>query len=137
MTDTRRILHPKGWADPRGYVDGVEAPCGRMIFLAGQIGWNPATAEFESDDFVVQAKQALINIRTLLAEASAEPRHLVRLAWYVVSREEYSAARRDLGTAYREVFGAVYPPMSVVVVAGLIEPRAKVEIEATALVNVT
>jgi len=102
--------------------------------LAGQIGWNPVTAVFDSDDMAVQAGQALRNIVTLLAAAGAEPRHLVRLTWFVTDREAYISARREIGAAYREIVGANYPPMSVVVVSGLIEARAKVEIEATAVV---
>ena len=126
-------LRPEGWAPPRGYADGVVAS-GRLVALAGQIGWDPATHAFASDDFAAQARQALANVARLLAEAGAEPRHLVRLPWYVTSRDEYVAARRALGAAYRETLGDWYPAMSVVVVAGLLEERALVEIEATAVV---
>jgi enamine deaminase RidA (YjgF/YER057c/UK114 family) len=126
------VLHPDDWAPPRGYTDGVVAS-GRLVVLAGQIGWNPATAAFETDDFAAQARQALANVVRLLAEGGAEPRHLVRLTWFVTDRAEYLASRRALGAAYREVVGAHYPPMSVVIVAGLVEERAKVEIEATAV----
>ena len=128
-----RGLHPAGWVPPRGYGHGVVAT-GRLVVLAGQIGWNPATAAFEVDDFAGQARQALRNVVTLLAEAGAAPRHLVRLTWFVTDRAAYVAARHELGLAYREVVGAHYPPMSVVVVAGLLEERALVEIEATAVV---
>lgn len=128
-----RIVAPPGWAPPRGYADGISAT-GRQVVLSGQIGWNPATNTFDSDDFAEQAAQALRNVATLLREAGAEPRHLVRLTWYVTSRGEYMAARRELGRAYRDVLGAYYPAMSVVVVAGLLEERAKVEVEATAVV---
>jgi len=107
---------------------------GRMIVLAGQIGWNPATAAFESDDLIAQVTQALRNIVTLLAEAGAEPRHIVRLTWFVIDRDEYLTARRAIGTAYRTIIGANYPPMTLIVVAGLLEPRARVEIEATAVI---
>jgi enamine deaminase RidA (YjgF/YER057c/UK114 family) len=126
-------LRPNGWAPPRGYTDGIVAS-GRVVVLAGQVGWNPQTAAFETDDFAAQVRQALTNVVTLLGEAGAEPRHLVRLTWYVTDRAEYVAARRAIGAAYREVVGMHYPAMSVVVVAGLVEERAKVEIEATAVV---
>jgi enamine deaminase RidA (YjgF/YER057c/UK114 family) len=128
-----RIIHPDGWAPPRGYSDGMIAD-GRYVALAGQIGWNPVRAEIETDDFVLQTHQALRNIVTLLRAAGAEPAHLVRLTWFVTSRAEYIGARKGIGGAYRETIGAHFPPMSVVVVAGLLEPRAKVEIEATAVV---
>jgi enamine deaminase RidA (YjgF/YER057c/UK114 family) len=126
-------LRPNGWAPPRGYTDGIVAS-GRVVVLAGQVGWNPQTAAFETDDFAALVRQALTNVVTLLGEAGAEPRHLVRLTWYVTDRAEYVAARRAIGAAYREVVGMHYPAMSVVVVAGLVEERAKVEIEATAVV---
>jgi enamine deaminase RidA (YjgF/YER057c/UK114 family) len=128
-----RVLRPSGWAPPRGYADGMVAS-GRYLVLAGQVGWNPATAAFETDDFAGQVKQALRNIVTLLAEAGAAPRHLVRLTWFVTDRAAYVEARQEIGRAYRELIGTHYPPMSVVVVAGLVEERAKVEIEATAVV---
>lgn len=132
-TGDARILAPQGWAPPRGYADGISVT-GRHVVLSGQIGWDPSTSEFASDDFAAQAAQALRNVAALLREAGAEPRHLVRLTWYVTSRAEYVAARRELGRAYRDVLGAHYPAMSVVVVAGLLEERAKVEVEATAVV---
>jgi enamine deaminase RidA (YjgF/YER057c/UK114 family) len=128
-----RVLHPVGWAPPRGYTDGIVAG-GRYVVLAGQIGWNPRTAEFETDDFAAQVRQALLNVNALLAEAAAAPRHLVRLTWFVTDRAEYLDSRREVGRAYREVLGMHYPPMSVVFVSGLVEARAKVEIEATAVV---
>jgi enamine deaminase RidA (YjgF/YER057c/UK114 family) len=127
------ILHPDGWAPPRGYANGVAAE-GRMVFVSGQIGWNPATGAFETDDFAAQAAQALRNVARVLAEAGAAPGDVTRLTWYVTSRDEYVAAAKAIGAAYREIFGRHYPAMSVVVVAGLLEPRAKVEIEATAVI---
>jgi enamine deaminase RidA (YjgF/YER057c/UK114 family) len=127
------ILQPEGWAPAKGYANGVAAE-GRMMFVAGQIGWNPQTCAFESDDFVAQAAQALRNIAAVLAAAGAEPRHVVRMTWYVTSRREYLDAGRELGAAYREVFGRHFPAMSAVIVAGLVEERAKVEIEATAII---
>jgi enamine deaminase RidA (YjgF/YER057c/UK114 family) len=127
------ILHPQGWAPAKGYANGVAAE-GRMVFVAGQIGWNPETGAFETDDFAAQAGQALRNVARVLAEAGAAPEHVTRLTWFVTDRDAYLAAARALGAAYREVFGRRYPAMSVVVVAGLLEPRARVEIEATAVV---
>ena len=128
MTEFR----PDGWPAPRGYENAVAAT-GRIVALAGQIGWNPATCEFESDDFVRQVRQALMNIVTLLASGGLEPRHVVRLTWFITDREAYRGAQKELGAVYREVFDRHYPAMSVVVVAGLVERRAKVEIEATAV----
>lgn len=128
-----RTLRPAGWAEPRGYVDGVEGR-GRLVFVAGQIGWDPATQQLVGDDFLGQARQTLRNVLAVLAEAGAGAEHLVRMTWYVVDRDEYLAAARELGRAYRELLGRHYPPMSLVIVAGLLEPAARVEIEATALV---
>jgi enamine deaminase RidA (YjgF/YER057c/UK114 family) len=129
---SREILQPPGWARPRGYANGVAAT-GRQVFVAGQIGWD-AEQRFASDDFAVQVRQALANVVAVLACAGATPAHLVRMTWYVTSRDEYNAALAEVGAAYRELIGRNFPAMSVVVVAGLLEPRAKVEIEATAVV---
>ncbi len=126
-------LHPEGWVPPHGYIHGLSVS-GRMIVLAGQIGWNPKSVAFETDDFVAQVRQALENIATLLKEAGALPAHLVRLTSYITDRSEYVSAGREIGVAYREVIGTHYPPMSVMVVSGLVEKRAKVEIEATAVI---
>jgi enamine deaminase RidA (YjgF/YER057c/UK114 family) len=126
------FLHPAGWKPPKGYANGVIAE-GRMVFLGGHIGWN-AQQEFETDDFVGQVRQALTTIRTLLAEAGAGPEHLVRLTWYILDKREYLARLPEMGAVYREVLGKNFPAMAMVVVAGLIEDRAKVEIEATAVV---
>ena len=109
-------------------------PGGRHVVLAGQIGWNPLTARVETDVLSEQVRRALQNIVTLLAEAGAEPKHLVRLTWFITNRAEYIAARREIGQVYRDILGRHFPAMSVVVVVGLIEERAKVEIEATAVV---
>jgi enamine deaminase RidA (YjgF/YER057c/UK114 family) len=128
-----RVLQPEGWAQPRGYANGIEAQ-GRIVSVAGQIGWNPVTAEFETDDFVGQVGQALRNVRAVLAEAGAGPEHLVRMTWYITDRAAYVADTRALGRAWRESFGRHYPAMTLVVVAGLLEERARVEIEATAVV---
>ena len=129
---TFRSLDPVGWMPPRGYANGVVAS-GKLVVLAGQIGWNPASGTFETDDFVLQVRQALTNIAVLLGEAGAEASHLVRLTWFITDRDAYLAAQRELGEAYRDVMGRHYPPMSVVMVSALIEPRALVEIEATAV----
>lgn len=102
--------------------------------VAGQIGWNPRTCTFDTDDFTEQTRQALHNIVEVLLANGARPGDLVRLTWYVTSREKYIAARREIGAAYREIIGNHYPPMSVVIVSGLLEERAQVEIEATAVV---
>ena len=128
-----RFLQPEGWARPRGYANGVAAS-GRVVFVAGQIGWNPATGEFETDDFAAQVGQALRNVVAVLREAGAGPEHVARLTWYVTDRNAYLSSAREVGTAYREVFGRHYPAMAVVIVAGLVEERARVEIEATAVV---
>ena len=133
MSGLPEILHPDGWAPARGYANGVAAE-GRLVFVAGQVGWNPETGEFETDDFVAQAAQALRNVARVLAEAGAEPRHVTRLTWFVTDRDEYLARPRQLGAVYREIFGRHYPAMCAVIVAGLVEARAKVEIEATAVV---
>lgn len=127
------ILQPAGWAPAKGFANGVAAE-GRMVFVAGQVGWNPETGAFETDDFAAQARQALRNVARVLAEAGAEPRHVVRMTWYLTDRREYLDAARALGAAYREVFGRHYPAMAAVIVAGLVEERAKVEIEATAVI---
>ena len=131
--DAGQVLQPAGWARPSGYSHGLSVS-GRQVVLAGQVGWNPVTAMIETDDFAAQVRQALSNIVVLLAEAGATPHNLVRLTWFITDRKEYVAALGPLGRAYRETIGAHYPAMSVVVVAGLLDARAKVEIEATAVV---
>ena len=105
-----------------------------MVAVSGQIGWNPKTERFETDEMAAQVRQALDNLVVVLRAAGAEPRHVVRLTWYVTDRDAYVDARREIGEAYRALFADHYPAMSVVVVAGLLDRRAKVEIEATALV---
>lgn len=126
------VLQPAGWARPRGYANGIAAR-GTTIFVAGQIGWN-GHEEFETDDFAGQVRQALSNVVAVLAEAGARPEHLTRLTWYVTDKQEYLAALPELGRAYREVIGPHYPTMTLVQVAALLEDRATVEIEATAVV---
>jgi enamine deaminase RidA (YjgF/YER057c/UK114 family) len=129
---SREVLQPPGWARPRGYANGVAA-AGRLVFVAGQIGWD-AEQRFASDGFAAQVRQALANVVAVLACAGAKPEHLVRMTWYVTSRDEYNAALAEVGAAWRELIGRNFPAMSVVVVAGLLESRAKIEIEATAVV---
>lgn len=129
----RQVISPTGWKAPSGYAHGVSST-GRVITIAGQIGWNPRTGQFESDDFAEQTAQALKNIVEVLQAANARPEHIVRLTWFITSREEYTKARKAIGAAYKEIFGRYYPAMSVVVVSALLETRAKVEIEAMAVV---
>ena len=131
----RQVISPTGWKAPSGYAHGVSS-AGRVIAIAGQIGWNPRTGQFESDDFADQTTQALKNVVEVLQAANARPEHIVRLTWFITSREEYNKARKAIGAAYKEIFGRYYPAMSVVVVSALLETRAQVEIEATAVVPV-
>ncbi len=126
-----RTLQPAGWAMPRGYANGI-AGRGTTIFVAGQIGWN-ARGEFETDGFAGQVRQALGNIVAVLAAAGARPEHLARMTWYVVDKQEYLATLAEVGQAYRDVIGPYYPAMTLVEVSALVEDRARVEIEATAL----
>jgi len=128
----KQILQPAGWAAPKGYANGVAAT-GRQIYVAGQIGWN-AQCQFESDDFVAQVRQTLLNIKAVLAEAGAGPEHITRMTWYVTDKKVYLARGREVGQAYREVLGQHYAiAMSAVQVAALMEDRAQVEIEVTAV----
>jgi enamine deaminase RidA (YjgF/YER057c/UK114 family) len=127
-----KVVQPQGWPRPSGYSNGVIAS-GRVLAVAGQIGWNPATEAFETDEMAAQVRQALDNLVAVLRAAGAHPRDVVRLTWYVTDRADYVASRREIGEAYRELFSDHYPAMSVVVVAGLLNRRAKVEIEATAV----
>lgn len=126
-----RVLQPPDWAPAKGYANGIAA-CGTLVFVAGQIGWN-AQQQFETDDFIGQCRQALANIVAVLHEAGAGPEHLVRMTWYIVDRDEYVARLKELGTVYREIIGRNYPVMTCVEVSRLVEARAKVEIEVTAV----
>src|SRR4051794_1208254 len=119
-------LQPAGWAAPKGYANGVAAE-GRLVFVAGQIGWN-GQGVFESDDFVAQTRQALHNVVAVLAGAGALPAHITRLTWYITDKHVYLAAKREIGRAYRDIIGAHYPAMTLVQVAALLEDRALVEI---------
>lgn len=135
MTSPHEFLHPKNWKPALGYSNGMAAS-GRMVFTGGIVGWN-ADQEFETDDFAEQVAQCLSNIVAVLAEAGAAPHHLVRLTWYVTDKHEYLAALRDIGRAYRAHFGKHFPAMALVQVVALVEDRAKVEIEATAVIPET
>ncbi|MEP6691453.1 MAG: RidA family protein [Gemmatimonadaceae bacterium] len=126
-------IEPEGWPRPKGYASAVSAS-GNTIFISGQIGWDPLTQRFASDDFATQVRQALANIVAVLHAAGAQPEHVTRLTWFVTDRAMYLSSRRAIGVAYRELFGRHYPAMSVVVVKQLLEFDAKVEIEATAVI---
>lgn len=126
------ILQPPGWVRPKGYSNGVAAR-GRQVYVSGMIGWD-AECRFQTDDFVEQARQALENVVAVLREAGAGPEHIVRMTWYVLDRQEYLQAGAALGAAYRDVIGRHYPAMSAVQVAALMEERARIEIEVTAVV---
>ena len=127
-----RALQPPGWPRPKGYANGIEAR-GRLVFVAGQIGWDE-TGAFPDADLAGQVRRALSNVLAVLAEAGAGPEHVARLTWYVTDRDEYLDSLREIGAAYRDVMGRHFPAMAVVAVSGLIEASAKVEIEATAVV---
>jgi enamine deaminase RidA (YjgF/YER057c/UK114 family) len=126
-----QVLQPAGWPRPRGYSNGIAAT-GRMVFTGGMIGWDE-TCRFPAADLVGQARQALGNILAVLAEAGAGPEHVTRLTWYVTDMAAYRACQKELGQVYREVMGASFPAMALVQVVSLVEPEAKVEIEATAV----
>ena len=126
-------LQPPGWLPAKGYANGMAAR-GTQIFVGGQIGWN-AQQQFETDDFIAQTAQTLRNIVAVLAEGGASPEHMVRMTWYITDRVEYNARLKELGQVYREVMGRNFPAMSCVQVAALMEARAKVEIEVTAVVG--
>ena len=125
-------LQPPDWAEPKGYANGVAAR-GTLIFVGGQIGWN-AAQQFESDDFIAQTRQALINVVTVLQAGGAGPEHIVRMTWYVTDRKKYIAGLKELGVAYRAIVGRNFPAMTCVEVAALIEEKALVEIEVTAVI---
>ena len=131
MSDMEVIL-PPGWPRPRGYANGVSAS-GRMVFIAGMIGWD-AQGVFHSDDFAAQVRQALQNVADVLREAGGKPENIVRMTWYVTDKREYLAAGKEIGQAFREIIGSYNAAMTAVEVKALIEDRAKVEIEATAVI---
>ena len=127
-----QILQPPGWARPKGYANGIVAKV-RLVFISGQVGWTPQ-GEWRARDFAGQFRQALKNIIEVLAQAGGKPQHLVRLTWYVLDKQEYLASLKDVGIAYRALMGRHFPTMAVVQVGGLIEPEARLEIEATAVI---
>jgi enamine deaminase RidA (YjgF/YER057c/UK114 family) len=127
-----RVLQPEGWPRPRGYSNGIEAE-GRMVFVSGQIGWDEQGV-FRSSDFGAQFRQTLVNTLAVLKEVGAGPEHIARMTWYVTSRDEYVASFAELGAAWKELMGHNYPAMAVIVVLGLVEKEAKIEIETTAVV---
>ena len=131
MTETHKSLHPRSWKEAKGFANGIVAE-GRLVFLAGQIGWN-AQQKFESGDLIAQTLQALTNIATLIEEAGGKVEHITRLTWFVTDKKEYLARQRELGEAYRAVMGKHFPAMTLVQVVALVEDEAKVEIEATAV----
>ena len=127
-----RILQPPGWARPRGYSNGIEAE-GRIVFVAGQIGWDE-NGNFREHSLGGQFRQALKNVLAVLKEAGAEPEHIARMTMFVTSREDYVATRPQLGEAWKQLMGKNFPAMAVIIVTGFVEPEAKIEIEATAVV---
>ena len=132
MTEAaHEILHPANWKPAKGYANGVLAR-GKFVFLGGQIGWD-GDQQFETDDFAGQVRQALANIVAVLSEAGGKPEHIVRLTWFVTSKQEYLASLKEIGAAYRDTLGRHFPAMTLVQVVALVEDRAKVEIEATAV----
>jgi enamine deaminase RidA (YjgF/YER057c/UK114 family) len=131
MTDAHTLLHPRSWKKAKGFANGIVAE-GRLVFLAGQIGWN-GQQKFESSDFIVQTRQALANIVTLVEEAGGRVEHITRLTWFVIDKREYLSRLPELGEAYRDVMGKHFPAMTLVQIAALVEDEAKVEIEATAV----
>ncbi|MGN6516033.1 MAG: RidA family protein [Rhizomicrobium sp.] len=127
-----RVLQPEGWPRPRGYSNGIETE-GRMVFVAGQIGWDEHE-KFPSSDFAAQCRQALLNTLAVLKEAAAGPEHIVRMTWFVTSRDDYMGSLAQLGAAWKELMGRNYPTMAVIIVSGLVEKEAKIEIETTAVI---
>ncbi|HYG55106.1 MAG TPA: RidA family protein [Burkholderiales bacterium] len=126
------ILQPPGWARPRGFSNGIACK-GTLVFIAGQVGWT-GEGKWLARDFAGQFRQALQNVLDVLREANGEPQHIVRLTWYVIDKQEYLASLKGVGAAYRELMGRHYPTMAVVQVSGLVEPEARLEIEATAVI---
>jgi enamine deaminase RidA (YjgF/YER057c/UK114 family) len=127
-----KFLQPPDWIRPKGYANGVTAK-GSLVFVSGMVGWN-AQGKFEARDFAGQVRQTLRNVVEVLHQAKAKPEHIARMTWYVVDKDEYMAANREVGVVYREIIGRHYPAMTVVEVSGLLETEARVEIEVTAVV---
>ena len=131
----KQALLPEGWARPSGYSNGIKAR-GTLVFTAGVVGWN-AQEQFESDDFIDQLRQTLSNTREILAAAGAEPSDIVRMTWYVTDMDEYAGRLKEVGEVWREVLGRSYPCMACVGVTRLVEQRARIEIETTAVIEET
>jgi enamine deaminase RidA (YjgF/YER057c/UK114 family) len=127
-----QILQPPDWARAKGFANGI-ATSGKLVFIAGQVGWT-GQGEWKEKSFAGQFRQTIQNILDVLAQASGKPEHIVRLTWYVLDRDEYLAALKEVGAAYRELMGKHYPTMAVVQVSGLVERNARLEIEATAVI---
>lgn len=134
MSKLPELVNPKEWPLPSGYANATVAQ-GKIITLAGQIGWDPITEQLVSDDFTQQSRQAIANVLTALEAAGGKAENLVRLTWFITDREAYLANTKQIGKAYREELGKHYPAMSVIIVAGLLVPGAKVEIEGTAVID--
>ncbi len=128
-----QILQPPGWARPRGYSNGIAVRGGKTVYIAGQVGWL-GDGKFAVNTFGGQFRQALANVLAVLGEAGGRPEHIVRMTWYVLDRNEYMGALKEVGAAWRELIGKHYPAMTVVEVTGLVEPEARLEIEATAVI---
>jgi enamine deaminase RidA (YjgF/YER057c/UK114 family) len=126
------VLQPPDWARPKGYANGIAAS-GTMVFVSGMVGWDEQ-GQFRTDDFAGQVRQALINVLAVLNEAGAKPEHIVRMTWYVIDKKEYVAAYKQIGEIYRELIGRHFPAMTALQVAALVEDRARVEIEVTAVI---
>ena len=128
-----QILQPPGWARPRGYSNGIAVKGGKTVYIAGQVGWT-GEGTFAEKTFGGQFRQALANVLAVIGEAGGRPEHIVRMTWYVLDRNEYMGALKEVGAAWRELIGKHYPAMTVVEVTGLVEPEARLEIEATAVI---
>ncbi len=128
------ILLPEGWPRPKGYSNGISADAGRLVFIAGIVGWNK-DFESESDDLVEQFRRVLLNPRSIMAEGGAGPEHMVRMTWYITDKQDYLSRLHEIGTTYRDVMGRNYPAMACVQVAALLEDRAKIEIETTCVLD--
>ena len=129
-----KTLLPEGWPRPSGYSNGISVEAGRLVFVAGIVGWDES-GTFQSDDLVEQFRQVLLNTREIMAEDGAEPEHVVRMTWYITDKREYLSRLREIGAAYREIMGRHYPAMACVEVSALMEDRAKIEIETTCVVS--
>jgi enamine deaminase RidA (YjgF/YER057c/UK114 family) len=128
-----QILHPRGWLPPIGYANGISVPAGRIVFVAGTVGWD-ANQKFQSEELVPQFEQALKNIITILAEAGAKPAHICRLTAFCIDKPAYLAGRRELGRIWKSLIGSHFPAMSMIFVADLLDAPAKIELEATAVI---